>query len=119
MICSGDLHLRGAEGLPLHDGEAHRGRMVRYVLHAYYIILVELATNIRQSFYNLAVLVGAFNQEKALVASSCDCENFAYCSFEARGHPDTGPGLCAPYHRGHISSSSKDSPLSISDFFVN
>ena len=60
-ICSGDLHLRGAEGLPLHDGEAHRGRMVRPCL----LILVEITTNLRQSFHNLAVLVGAFNNEKA------------------------------------------------------
>ena len=40
-----------------------------WYVHAYYIILVELAMNIRQSFHNIAVLVGAFNQEKALVVA--------------------------------------------------
>ena len=84
MICSGDLHLRGAEGLPLHDGEAHSGRMVRSCL----LILVELTTNLRQSFHNLAVLVGAFNNEKAfsmIVKSSLStkvrCELHYECWF--------------------------------------
>ena len=57
-----------------------------WYVHAYYIILVELATNFRQSFHNLAVLVGAFNNEKAFsVIVKSSLRFVAICSRHSGG----------------------------------